>query len=133
VTGEWRKLHNEELRDVYSSPSIIRIIKLRMRWAGHVARKREKKKAYNLWMETPERNRPLGRPRRRWLDNIKMYFGEKGWDGVDWVGLAQDVDQWRALVNALMNLQVSLNAEKLSSGCTMAASRVALSPIEIFS
>jgi hypothetical protein len=73
VKGEWRKLHNEGLRDLYSSPSIIRIIKLRrMRWADHVARMRENRSAYRLLVGKPERKRPLGRPRHRWVDNIRM-------------------------------------------------------------
>jgi hypothetical protein len=73
VTGEWRKLHNEELHDLYSSRSIIRIIKLRrMRWAGHVARMGEKMKSYRLLVGKSEGKRPLGRPRRRWVDNIRM-------------------------------------------------------------
>jgi hypothetical protein len=79
VTGEWRKLHNEELRDLYSSPSIIRIIKSwRMRWAGHVERMWEKRNAYRLLVGKPEGERPLGRPRRRWVDNIRMDLGEVG-------------------------------------------------------
>jgi hypothetical protein len=108
VTGGWRKLHNEELRNLYSSPSIIRIIKSRrMRWACHVSRMGDKRKAYRLLVGKPEGRRPLGRPRRRWVDNIKMDLLEIGWSGVDWIGLAQDRDKWRALVNAVMNLGVA--------------------------
>jgi hypothetical protein len=97
VKGGWRKLHNKELHDLYSSPSIIRIIKARrVRWAGHVARMGRR----------GTRKKPLGRPRRRWVDNIRMYFGEVGWGDVDWIGLAKDRNRWRALVNSVLNLRV---------------------------
>jgi hypothetical protein len=89
VTGGRRKLHKEELRDLYSSPSVMRFIKSRrMRWAGHVARMRENRMEYRLLVGKPEGKRPLGRPRRRLVDNIRMDLGEVEWDDVDWTGLA---------------------------------------------
>jgi hypothetical protein len=107
VTGEWRKLHNEELHDLYSSPSIIRRNKARMmRWAGYVAQMGEKRKAYRLLVGKPEGRCSLGRQRRRWLDNIRMDLIEVGWGDVDWIGLAQDRGRWRALVNTVLKLRV---------------------------
>jgi hypothetical protein len=107
VTGEWRKLRNKELHDLYSSPSIIRIIKSRrMRWAGHVTQMGEKRNTYRLLVGKPEGKRPLGRPRCRWLDNIRMDLGDVGWGDVDWIGLAKDRNRWGALVNSVLNLWV---------------------------
>jgi hypothetical protein len=101
VTGGWRKLHNEELRNLYSSPSIMRIIKSRMmRWVGHVARMGVNMNVYRLLVGNPEGKRPVGRPKLRWVNNIKMDLGEIRRGGVDWFGLAQDSYRWRALGNA---------------------------------
>jgi hypothetical protein len=91
---------------LYSSPSIIRIIKARRkRWARHVARMGEKRNARRLLVGKPEGNMPLGRPRRRWVDNIRIDLVEVGLGDVDWIGLAQDRDRWRALVNSVLNIE----------------------------
>jgi hypothetical protein len=107
VIGDWRKLHNEEPHNLYSSPNIIRMIKSRrLRWVGHVARMGAKRIAYNRLVGKPAGKSPLQRPRCRWVDNIKIDLREIGWDCMDWINLAQDRDQWRALVNKVMNLWV---------------------------
>jgi len=107
VTGEWRKLHNEELSDLYSLPNIARVVKSRiMRWAGHVARMGQGRGLHRVLVGKPEGKRPLGRPRRRWEDSIKMDLQEVGAGYGDWMELAQDRDRWREPVSTVMNLRV---------------------------
>jgi len=96
--------------DLYPSLNIVRVIKSRrMRWVGHVARMGERRGVYRVLVGKPEGKRPLGRPRHRWEDNIKIDLQEVGCGGMDWIKLAQDRDRWRALVNAVMNLRIPLN------------------------
>ena len=103
VTEEWRKLHN----DLYSLPNIVRVIQSRrMIWAGHVARVMERRRVYRVLVEEREGNRPLGRPRRKWEDNIKMDLHDIKCGGVDWIELARDRDRRQALVTAVMNRRV---------------------------
>jgi hypothetical protein len=107
VTRDWRKLHNEELHNLYCSPSKIRMNKSRrMRWTRHVARIGEKRNACSIFVGKSKGKSPLGRTRRRWVDNIKIDLRETECGGIDWTELAQDRDQWRALVNTEMNLRV---------------------------
>ena len=107
VTGEWRKLHNEKLSDLYSLPNIVRVVKSRrMRWAGHVSRMEEWRVVHRVLVGKPEEKRPLGRPRRRWEYNVKMDLQEVGGGCGDWMDLVQDRERWRALVSMLMKYRV---------------------------
>jgi hypothetical protein len=107
VTSEWRKINNGELNDFYSSLKVVRVIKSRRsRWAGHVTRMGKRKSVCRVLVEKSEGNRPFGRPRRRWENNIKMDLQEVGCGGIGWTDLSQDRDWWWALANAEMNLRV---------------------------
>ena len=107
VTGEWRKLHNEKLSDLYSLPNIVRVVKSRrMRWAVRVARMGEGRGVHRVLVGKPEGKRPLRSLRRRWEDNIKVDLQEVGGGFGDWMELAQDRDRWRALVSTVRNIRV---------------------------
>jgi hypothetical protein len=113
VTREWRKLHNEELNDLYHSHKTVQVIKLRrIRWVGHVAYMGERRGIYRVLVGKPEGKRLFGRPRCRWEDNIKMDLQEVGCGGMDWIELATDTDRWWAVVNAVMKMA------RLSAQCT---------------
>ena len=106
-TGEWRKLHNDELNNLCSSPNNFRVVKSRrITWAEYTARMGESRVVYRVLVGKLEGKRPLGRPRSRWEDNIKMDLQEVGCEGMEWIDLTQDRDWWQALVNAVMKLQV---------------------------
>jgi hypothetical protein len=107
LTGEWRMLHNEMQNDLYSLPNIVRVVKSRrMGWAGQVVRVVEESGMHMMLVGKPEGKRPLGSPRRRWEDNIKMDVEEVEVGYGDWIGSSQDRDRWRALVSTIKNLRV---------------------------
>jgi hypothetical protein len=106
ATGGWIRLRNEELHNLYSSPSIIRMKKSRMRGVGHLTRQGKNWNACRILVGKPEGKRPLGKPRRRWEDTIKMDLNEIGWGGMNWTDLTQDRDQWMVFVITVMNLLV---------------------------
>jgi hypothetical protein len=105
---EWRKLHNEELSDLYSSRIVVQVVKpRRMRWVEYVARMSKRSGVHRVLVGKPEEKTPLGRPRRRWEGNNKMDLQEVGCGGMDWIELAKNRDRWPALMNAVMNLRVA--------------------------
>ena len=107
VTRKWRILHNEEIDVLYSSLNTVRVIKSRrVRWAEHVVCMGERRGVYRVFVGKPEGKRPLGRPRSRWEDNIKMDLQEVGGGGMDWIKLAENRDRWQALVNVAVKLRV---------------------------
>jgi hypothetical protein len=107
IMGNWRKLLNKELHNSYSSTNIMRRIKSRrMRWTGHVVRMGKKRNSYRVMVGKPERKGPLGRPRHRWEDSIKMDLRDIGRGGMDWIDLAQDRDQWRVLMDTVTKMRV---------------------------
>jgi hypothetical protein len=107
VERDWRRLHNEELHNLYTSLNITRVIKSRrMRWAELAARSRKMKNIYTILVAKYEGKRSLGRPRHKWEGNVRIGLREVGWEIVDWIYLNQDRDQWRAVVSTVMKLQV---------------------------
>jgi hypothetical protein len=112
--GSWRKLLDDELHSLYYSPNIVRVIKSRgMWWVGHVARMWEGRGVYRVLVRRPESKRPLGRPKRRREDNIKVDLREIGIDGTNWIRLAQNRIQWRAFVNTVMDLRIPLKNQDI--------------------
>jgi len=107
VIKEWRKLHKEELNELFSSPNIFWVIKSRrMRWTGHIARMVAWRGVYRVLVGKPEGKRPLGRPKRRWEDNIKLNLQVVVCGGIDWITQTQNSDRWRALMNTVINIRV---------------------------
>jgi hypothetical protein len=107
VVGDCRRLHNEELHNLYTSPNIRAIKSRKLRWAEHVTRMGEMRNAYSILVGKLVLKRPLRRPRQRWTNNIRVDLREIGWEGVEWMNLAQDRDQWLALVNMVMNHRIT--------------------------